>query len=237
MTSKKKILIVDEDLFIHKILEYRLSRLGYYILHAFNGQEALVIFKQDEPDLIILDIIIAQIDGFGVCQKIRDISSIPIIILTGLNSLEDKIAGFEIGADDYITKPFSIKELEVRIRALMRRSYNIYMKNSFLTNEIINIGQVTLDCQKRQVSKKNNKIKLTNIECSILKLLMNQANEVVSRHIILHEVWGNKYEKLVETRVIDVHISKIRSKIENDINNPEFILTARGIGYIFRVTK
>nr|YP_010337635.1 regulatory component of sensory transduction system [Dixoniella grisea]UNJ17220.1 regulatory component of sensory transduction system [Dixoniella grisea] len=230
----KKILIVDADVHIHKILAYRLSILGYLSLHATDGEEAIVIFKEQLPDLIILDIMISKIDGFGVCQQIRQLSSVPIIILTGLASLADKIAGLEIGADDYIVKPFAIKELEARIKAILRRCSYATMNKLDSVDDIICIGEFILDFNKRHIYKNHQKIQLTNIEFCLLELLMRNAGQPISRSIILQEVWGYGSTKFLPTRVVDVHIYNIRSKLETNIRNPEYILTIRNMGYLFQ---
>lgn len=231
---KEKILVVDDEINIRRILETRLSIVGYTVITAADGEEALLLYRKEVPDLIILDIMIPKLDGYGVCQEIRKESEIPIIMLTALSDVTDKITGLELGADDYIVKPFSPKELEARVKSILRRVEKtpIHQLNSNLG--ILSIGNIKIDSNRRQVYKHNEKIRLTGMEFSLLELLISKSGEPFSRPSILQEVWGYTPERHVDTRVVDVHISRLRSKLEDDPSNPDLILTARGTGYLFQ---
>ncbi len=231
---KEKILVVDDEVSIRRILETRLSMIGYAVVTAGDGEEALDIYKKEQPNLIILDIMMPKLDGYGVCQEIRKESDIPIIMLTALGDVADRITGLELGADDYVIKPFSPKELEARIKAILRRVDKISWNTLHTASGIISMGGIRIDTNRRQVYKQNEKIRLTGMEFSLLELLMSKSGEAFSRAAILQEVWGYTPERHVDTRVVDVHISRLRSKLEEDPSNPDLILTARGTGYLFQ---
>nr|QCI05287.1 putative transcriptional regulator ompR [Compsothamnion thuyoides] len=232
--NQEKILIVDDETSIRKILETRLSLIGYEVITASDGEEALYIFRQEYPNLIILDVMMPKLDGYGVCQELRKESDVPIIMLTALGDVSDRITGLELGADDYVIKPFSPKELEARIRSVLRRTEKMTIQSSIPSSGIINIGFLKIDTNKRQVYKNNERVRLTGMEFSLLELLVSKAGEAFSRGAILQEVWGYTPERHVDTRVVDVHISRLRSKLEDDPSNPDLILTARGTGYLFQ---
>ena len=231
---KEKILVVDDEVSIRRILENRLSMIGYTVVTASDGDEALAVYKKELPNLIILDIMMPKLDGYGVCQEIRKDSDIPIIMLTALGDVADRITGLELGADDYVVKPFSPKELEARIKAILRRVDKMSLHSTALSSGIISMGGIKIDTNRRQVYKQNEKIRLTGMEFSLLELLMSKSGEAFSRASILQEVWGYTPERHVDTRVVDVHISRLRSKLEEDPSNPDLILTARGTGYLFQ---
>ena len=231
---KEKILVVDDEASIRRILETRLSMIGYTVVTAGDGDEALAVYKKELPNLIILDIMMPKLDGYGVCQEIRKDSDIPIIMLTALGDVADRITGLELGADDYVVKPFSPKELEARIKAILRRVDKMSLHSTALSSGIISMGGIKIDTNRRQVYKQNEKIRLTGMEFSLLELLMSKSGEAFSRASILQEVWGYTPERHVDTRVVDVHISRLRSKLEEDPSNPDLILTARGTGYLFQ---
>nr|WDB00551.1 Ycf27 [Cavernulicola chilensis] len=232
--SKEKILIVDDEESIRRILETRLSMVGYEVITAGDGEEAIEAFKLESPHLIVLDVMMPRLDGYGVCQEVRKESDIPIIMLTALGDVADRITGLELGADDYVIKPFSPKELEARIRSVLRRSDKSINVLGVPSSGIINIGFLTIDLNKRQVYKNNEKIRLTGMEFSLLELLISRSGDPFSRADILQEVWGYTPERHVDTRVVDVHISRLRAKLEDDHGNPDLILTARGTGYLFQ---
>jgi OmpR family response regulator RpaB len=231
---REKILVVDDEVSIRKILETRLSMLGYSVVTAADGEEALLLYKKESPNLILLDIMMPKLDGYGVCQEIRKESDIPIIMLTALGDVADRITGLELGADDYVVKPFSPKELEARIKAIFRRVEKFSVHTVTATSGILSMGGIKVDTNRRQVYKHNEKVRLTGMEFSLLELLMSKSGEAFSRATILQEVWGYTPERHVDTRVVDVHISRLRSKLEDDPGNPDLILTARGIGYFFQ---
>lgn len=231
---KEKILIVDDEISIRRILETRLSMIGYDVVSASDGEEALQIFKKEYPTLVVLDVMMPKLDGYGVCQELRKESDVPIIILTALGDVSDRITGLELGADDYVVKPFSPKELEARIRSVLRRIEKVTANSSIPSSGIINIGFLKIDTNKRQVYKNHARVRLTGMEFSLLELLISKAGEAFSRSSILQEVWGYTPERHVDTRVVDVHISRLRAKLEDDPSNPDLILTARGTGYLFQ---
>lgn len=234
----EKILVVDDEASIRRILETRLSMIGYDVITAGDGEEALTTFRKVDPDLVVLDVMMPKLDGYGVCQEIRKESDVPIIMLTALADVADRITGLELGADDYIAKPFSPKELESRIRSILRRRLSKTSAEGIPRSGIIEIDNLKIYTNKRQVYKGNERIRLTGVEYSLLELLVSHSGKSFSRGEILQQVWGYSAEQHADTRVVDVHISRLRSKLENDPENPEFILTARGTGYLFqRITE
>jgi OmpR family response regulator RpaB len=174
-----------------------------------------------------------KLDGYGVCQELRTESDVPIIMLTALGDVADRITGLELGADDYVVKPFSPKELEARIRSVLRR-VDKTGATGIPSSGVIHVGNIKIDTNKRQVYKGDERIRLTGMEFSLLELLVSRSGEPFSRSEILQEVWGYTPERHVDTRVVDVHISRLRAKLEDDPSNPELILTARGTGYLFQ---
>ncbi len=230
---KERILVVDDEASIRRILETRLSMIGYDVVTASDGEEALEVFHKQDPDLVVLDVMMPKLDGYGVCQELRKESDIPIIMLTALGDVADRITGLELGADDYVVKPFSPKELEARIRSVLRRVARA-SHEGIPSSGVIQVGDIRIDTNKRQVYKRDERIRLTGMEFSLLELLVSRSGEAFSRSEILQEVWGYTPERHVDTRVVDVHISRLRAKLEDDPSNPELILTARGTGYLFQ---
>lgn len=236
--SKEKILVVDDEASIRRILETRLSMMGYNVVTAADGEEAIIVFRRELPSLVILDVMMPKLDGYGVCQEIRKDSNVPIIMLTALGDVADRITGLELGADDYVIKPFSPKELEARIRCIFRRIEKNNTHLGILHSGILRIGDIKIDINRKQVYKNNERIRLTGMEFSLLELLVSKSGEPFSRSAILQEVWGYTPERHVDTRVVDVHVSRLRAKLEEDPSNPDLILTARGTGYLFqRITE
>ena len=231
---KEKILVVDDDANIRQILETRLTISGYIVLLANDGEEALKLFRKESPDLIILDIMLPKIGGYEVCKRVRKESSVPIIMLTALGDISDRVMGLEFGADDYVVKPFSPKELEARIRSVFRRIKKSPEAKRVYEDQLMKIGSLTIDTQKRQVLRSGKRVRLTAMEFNLLELLINQPGERLSRSYILDSVWGYTPQRYVDTRVVDVHISRLRAKLEEDPSNPDYILTARGTGYMFQ---
>jgi OmpR family response regulator RpaB len=232
--AKETILVVDDEASIRRILETRLSMIGYRVLTASDGVEALELFHSHHPDLVVLDVMMPRLDGYGVCQELRKESDIPIVMLTALGDVADRITGLELGADDYVVKPFSPKELEARIRCVLRRVEKEGSTAGIPNSGVITVGDLRIDTNKRQVYRGDERIRLTGMEFSLLELLVSRSGEPFSRGEILKEVWGYTPERHVDTRVVDVHISRLRSKLEDDPANPELILTARGTGYLFQ---
>ena len=234
--SKQKILVADDEASIRRILEARLSMIGYEIVTAADGEEAIAAFNKHNPDLIVLDVMMPKIDGYGVAREIRRTSDVPIIILTALGDVSERITGLELGADDYVIKPFSPKELEARVKAVLRRTgvKETAAPAVKTAKNVITTGSIRIDTARRQVFRKNERIRLTGMEFSLLELLVNNSGQAYSRNEILQHVWSYPPDHRIDTRVVDVHISRLRSKLETDPANPELILTARGIGYMFQ---
>ena len=230
--QNEKILVADDEINIRRILETRLSIRGYKVFLAADGEEAITMFKKERPNLVILDLMLPKIDGYGVCRELRKESKVPIIMLTALGGISDRVTGLELGADDYVIKPFSPKELEARIRSVLRRTQKPVTQK--VNSEIFYMGNLKIDTLKRQVFKSNRRIKLTGTEFNLLELLINRAGERLTRTLILDKIWGYIPERYVDTRLVDVHISRLRSKLEEDPSNPDLILTARGTGYMFQ---
>lgn len=230
---KQRILVVDDEASIRRILETRLSMTGYDVVTAANGRAALEIFHHQVLDLVILDVMMPELDGYGVCQALREETDIPIIMLTGLADVADRITGLQLGADDYMVKPFSPKELISRIRCILRRAERLNISN-ISTSKVIQTGFLRIDTNKRQVYKDNQRIPLTYMEFSLLELLVSRPGEAISRPEIVEKVWGYIPERSADTRVVDVHVSRLRDKLQEDSSQPEFILTVRGIGYAFQ---
>ena len=244
--TRQKILVADDEASIRRILETRLKMVGYDVVTAEDGEEAVEVFNKENPDLVVLDVMMPKMDGYGVTREIRRTSDVPIIILTALGDVSERITGLELGADDYVIKPFSPKELEARVKAVLRRtiSKDVIIPASSGAGattaggkggkNIITTGAIKIDTARRQVFRKNERIRLTGMEFSLLELLVNNSGQAYSRNEILQHVWSYPADHRIDTRVVDVHISRLRSKLETDPTNPELILTARGIGYMFQ---
>ena len=229
-TDKKTILIVDDEQPIIDMLVYNLEKEGYNTLEATDGEKAVDIALNNTPDLILLDIMIPKMDGLSVCKRIRHTLNVPIIMLSAKGEEIDKILGLELGADDYITKPFSIRELMARIKANLRKGKGSYEdgKLEANTNKII-VGDLQLDVDKFETRVKNKVIDLTLREFEVLKYLANQLGQVVTRETLLEKVWG--YEYYGDIRTVDVTVRRRREKIEEDTSNPKILITKRGVGY------
>ena len=234
--SHQKILVADDEASIRRILEARLGMIGYDIVTATDGEEAIAAFNKHNPDLVVLDVMMPKMDGYGVTREIRRTSDVPIIMLTAKGDDMDKILGLDYGADDYMTKPFNILEVKARIKAVLRRTNTkeVAAPTSKIAKNVITTGNIRIDTARRQVFRKNERIRLTGMEFSLLELLVNNSGQAYSRNEILQHVWSYPPDHRIDTRVVDVHISRLRSKLETDPANPELILTARGIGYMFQ---
>lgn len=220
----KHILIVEDEKNIVELLKYNLESRGYKVSYSYDGCNGLKLFNENKYDLILLDLMLPYIDGIELCKRIRQVDlEIPIIILTAKSSETDKILGLNKGADDYITKPFSIKELIARIEAILRRTGSKSSK--------LKIADLYIDFDKHLVCKNEKELDLTLKEFNLLKLLISREGNPLTREEILEEVWG--YEFIGETRTVDVHIRNLRAKIETDDKKPAYIITVRGIGYKF----
>lgn len=227
----KKVLIIEDEMAISDIIKFNLNKEGYEIDTAYNGEEGLRKAQSNNFDLILLDIMLPQMDGFQVCRKIRETSNVPIIMLTAKEEEVDKVLGLELGADDYITKPFGMRELIARIKANIRRT-EFASDVSESNSKISNYGNITIDMTKYEVRKNEKPLELTLREFELLKYLAEQENQVFSREQLLEEVWG--YEYYGDIRTVDVTIRRLREKVEDDPSDPKYIMTKRGIGYYFR---
>ncbi len=231
--NAKTVLIVDDEKPIVDILEYNLKKEGYNTLIANDGVEAVNIALEKRPNIILLDIMLPKMDGLTVCKKVRTALNIPIIMLTAKEEEIDKILGLELGADDYVTKPFSVRELIARIKANLRKyelSQGTSNENETKENDRkIIIGDLQLDLDKFDVKVRGKKVDLTVREFEVLRYLANQPGQVVSRELLLEKVWG--YEYFGDIRTVDVTVRRIREKIEDDTTDPKILVTKRGIGY------
>ena len=225
----KKILVVDDEKLIVKGLRFSLEQEGMEVTTAFDGEEALEKVKNQVFDIILLDIMLPRLSGLEVCQQIREFSNVPIIMLTAKGDDMDKIMGLEYGADDYITKPFNILEVKARIKAIMRRTT---VKSRVEEEKIIQAGQLKLDTSGRRLYIGEREINLTSKEFDVLELLVTNANHVYSREKLLKLVWGVEYPG--DVRTVDVHIRRLREKIEANPSEPEFVHTKWGVGYYFK---
>lgn len=229
----KKILVVDNDPNVCQLLRTKLSILGFEILISDNGNDALTIFKTQQPDLLIIDIMIPTISGYTLCFEIRKESSVPIIVLTNLSSVLDQIIGFNLGIDDYLIKPFSLKRCEIKIKTILRR-INAFNSKCLTKGKIVSVGNIEIDLPKRLVFKNNKNIRLTHTEFSLLELLVTKTGDTLSRTFILKNIWGYAPERYFDTRIVDVHVSRLRSKLEDNPVKPVLILTVRGKGYLLQ---
>jgi len=230
MPSSSTILLVDDEESIQTLLTYPLERDGYTVVQARDGEEALRRFEEDPIDLVVLDVMLPRLDGLEVCKRLRSQSNVPIIMLTARGEELDKVLGLELGADDYITKPFSIREFRSRIRALLRRASSPHLAGE--REELIERGELRIDVPRRTVEVRSEPVQLTFIEFEMLVVLAQSPGVVFSRRELLERLRGGADYR--EPRTIDVHVRHLREKIERDPSDPELILTMRGAGYRFR---
>ena len=225
-----RILLVDDEHAVQKLLAFPLRKDGYDVVGATTGNEALERFRDGEFDLVVLDVMLPQVDGFEVCRQLRARSSVPIIMLTAKAEEFDKVLGLELGADDYITKPFSMREFRSRVRAALRRAD--MAPDHELDEEPLVRGDLHIDFAKRSTELDGAPVDLTYVEFEILSVLARQPGRVYTRDMLLDRVWGDSAFR--DQRTIDVHIRHLREKLESDPKNPEYLLTVRGVGYRFR---
>lgn len=228
----KRILVVDDEASIVELLKFNLQREGYEALDASDGETAIRLVRSDRPDLVILDIMLPGIDGIEACQAIRRESNVPIIMLTAKSEEFDTVLGLSVGADDYMAKPFSTRELMARVKAVLRRQATDAAAHDDRGDELLRIGDVEIDGVSFQVRAEGKHVEVTPKEFELLRLLMANAGRVLTREVILERVWG--YDFPGNTRTVDVHIRKLRQKIERDDSQPDYIQTVHGIGYRFR---
>lgn len=225
--TRGKILVVDDEKPIAEILRYNLEQENYEVILAFDGEEALLLAASQRPDLVLLDIMLPKKDGFAVCREIRRVSNVPIIMLTAKDTELDKVLGLELGADDYVTKPFSAREVVARVKAHLRR-----MQTKEVVGDILVSGDLHVDTGRMEVSKNGDVIDLTYREYLLLVYLLRHAGYVISREKLLEEVWG--YDFYGDERTVDVTIRRLREKIETNPSDPRYLLTKRGAGYFVR---
>ncbi|HVW45839.1 MAG TPA: response regulator transcription factor [Solirubrobacterales bacterium] len=226
-----RILLVDDEQSIQTLLSYPLRKEGYHVTSALDGNEALQRFDEGRFDLVVLDLMLPRRDGVEVCRELRQRSQVPIIMLTAKGSESDKVAGLEVGADDYITKPFSMREFRSRVKAALRRSRMIAPPVDQGTDGPILQGDLTIDFDRRQVTLATEEIRVTYVEFEILGALARSPGRVLTRETLLEHVWGDSEYR--DPRTVDVHIRHLREKIERDPKEPEFLFTVRGVGYRF----
>jgi DNA-binding response OmpR family regulator len=227
----KRILIIDDEPMIVESVGYNLKKEGYEVVSAGNGEDGLKLAESKEIDLILLDLMLPGLNGLEICRSIRRDSNIPIIMLTAKEAEIDRVLGFELGADDYVTKPFSMRELMARVRSVLKRA-NPGTTVSPEQSKSVKTGELIIDLLGHEVTVKGQIINLAGKEYDLLRILANHPGQVLSREQLLNLVWGNDFYG--DTRTVDVHIRWLREKIEDDPANPQYILTVRGIGYKFR---
>ena len=225
-----RILLVDDERSVQTLLTYPLRKDGYDVITASTGQEALDRFREGQFDLVVLDVMLPEVDGFDVCRRLRAQSAVPIIMLTAKAEELDKVLGLELGADDYITKPFSMREFRSRVKAVLRRAE--LSRNGDVVDEPLVHDDLTIDFAKRSVELRGEPIRLTYVEFEILSALARSPGRVFSRSMLLERLWGDSSYR--DPRTIDVHIRHLREKLERDPAAPELIFTVRGVGYHFR---
>ena len=228
--SEETILLVDDEEAVQRLLTFPLEKEGFRVVQARDGEEALECFSRESIDLVVLDVMLPKLDGLEVCRRLRAESIVPIIMLTARDEEVDKVLGLELGADDYITKPFSIREFRSRVRALLRRAQ--LTSTAAPGDEVIGAGGLVIDIPRRSVELNDKTVGLTYAEFEILQTLAKSPGRVLSRPMLLEALWGSSSYR--DPRTIDVHIRHLREKIEHDPGEPEFIFTVRGVGYRFR---
>ena len=224
-----KILVVDDEALLVKGIRFNLQSDGYEVLSGSNGLDALRLTREEKPDLLILDVMMPQMDGLTACKKIREFSTVPIIMLTAKSENADKLTGFDCGADDYLTKPFNILELKARVRALLRRSG---MESPQPGGSTLAAGPIRLDSGSRNAWKNGTLVELTAKEFELIEFLMKQPNQIFSREALREALWQD--ESRGDSRTVDVHIRRLREKLEENPAEPKYILTKWSVGYYFR---
>ena len=223
-----KILVVDDEELLVKGIRFNLQNDGYDVIVGSNGLDAISAVKNENPNLIVLDVMMPEMDGLTACQKIREFSDVPIILLTAKADDIDKLMGFENGADDYLTKPFNILELKARIRAMLRRSGS----KDDASESTLTIGNITLDLNARNAYRSGELVDLTAKEFDVIEFLMRNPNRVYSREALLDTIWAYEYRS--DIRTLDVHIRRLREKLEENSADPQYIMTKWGVGYYFK---
>ena len=229
--AERLILIVDDEKPIVDILKFNLQKEGFDTIEAYDGVTGLQLAMEKNPDLILLDVMLPEMDGFSVCKEIRMKSQVPIILLTAREEEVDKVLGLELGADDYITKPYSVRELLARIKANLRRTKKSQPIVSTDNADVLTFGRLTIDTERFEVQKDGKPVEITVREFELLKFLASQPDKIFSREKLLEKVW--KYEYYGDLRTVDVTVRRLREKLEDNPGEPDFVVTKRGIGYYF----
>ena len=225
-----KILVVDDEALLVKGIRFNLQNEGYEVITGSNGLEAIKQVQEQQPDLVVLDVMMPEMDGLTACSKIREFSNVPIIMLTAKTDDMDKLIGFDHGVDDYLTKPFNILELKARIRALLRRSKAAAVQDQ--PSNTLTIGSITLDLDARNAYRAGELTDLTAKEFDVIEFLMRNPNRVYSREALLDTIWTYEYRS--DIRTVDVHIRRLREKLEENSAEPQYIMTKWGVGYYFK---
>src|SRR5690349_12020305 len=230
MQTEATIMLVDDEESIQKLLTYPLQREGYRVVQARDGEEALKRFAEQPVDLVVLDVMLPRLDGLEVCRRLRTDSAVPIIMLTARDDEVDKVLGLELGADDYITKPFSIREFRSRVRAVLRRATTPHQPGT--DGQLIAVEGLRIDLARRAVEVAGQPVQLTYVEFELLRTLASHPGRVYTRAMLLESIWGGSEYR--DPRTIDVHVRHLREKLERDPREPAYIFTVRGVGYRFR---
>jgi two-component system, OmpR family, response regulator RegX3 len=227
MTEQDRILIVEDEASLAESVRYNLEREGYAATVVGDGRSALERFRVEHPALVILDLMLPEVSGLDVCRQIRSESDVPIIIVTAKDSEADKVTGLELGADDYVTKPFSVRELVSRVRANLRRSRAL----AVVDGELLSGGQVSMDVARHEVTVAGEVVAFPPKEFQLLEAFLRRKGRLLTREFLIEEIWGPGY--VGDTKTLDVHVKRVRRKIESDPHRPEYLLTVRGLGYKF----
>ncbi|TMK36251.1 MAG: response regulator transcription factor [Actinobacteria bacterium] len=226
--TQRRILLVEDEESLAGSIRYSLEQEGFTVTLAVDGRKAIERFRNDDPDLVILDLMLPELSGLDVCRLIRQESNVPIVMVTAKDSEADKVAGLELGADDYVTKPFSIRELVSRVRAHLRRAR---MQAPAAAEEMLNGGPIEMDVAKHEVRVGEGLVAFPPKEFELLEAFLRRRGRLLTREFLIEEIWGHDY--VGDTKTLDVHVKRIRQKIEQDPHDPELLLTVRGLGYKF----
>ncbi len=223
-----KIMVADDDRDMVDMLSYWLKGRGYDVIRAFDGEQAIKRWRETLPDLVILDVQMPKLDGFEVCRQMRSETNTMVLILTAFDREDDEVRGLELGADDYLRKPFTPRQLLARIKAILRRSTNGY---GTANTSVVTVGPVSLDAMRHEITREGAKVRLTPTESRLLHLLMTHTGQVLTTDMIIERVWG--YDEAGDSGLVKTHIRHLRQKVEPDSNSPQFIMTVPGVGYTF----
>jgi two-component system, OmpR family, response regulator RegX3 len=226
-----KVMVVDDEESLLEAIRYALSREGFQVVTARDGGDAMRDFEAERPDLVVLDLMLPTLNGWDVCRRIRATSQVPILMLTARDAEVDRVVGLEMGADDYVTKPFSLRELVARVRALLRRAGTATDGPRSEAAAVLEAGGVRLDTERHEVSVRGSEVSLPLKEFELLEILMENRNRVLTRQTLIDRVWG--YDYVGDTKTLDVHVKRLRARVEEDRHEPKLIVTVRGVGYRF----